>query len=373
MSQNGGKNNQIKAAFRVLLLSNNKDESECLDEIQSLLLNRDPPTTLSIRETPVKAVRKIRRAEDEYVYDIGMANTNKPWYFGNDILVHNSSYFSAWPIIKDSVEQGEMEWNRDLAISLYDSIADKVNDSFALFAEKAFHCPQSRGTVLKCGREIVASKGLYITKKRYAVLYYDKDGKRADSETSPGKIKAMGLDLKRSDTPKVIQKFLYELLHDVLTGAQREHVVEKVLEFKKEFKSQDPWLKGSPKRVNNMTSYGAKAADESYKGMIPGHVRGSLNWNVLRSMNNDNRTAKIVDGMKVIVCKLRPNPMGWTSIAYPTDEQHLPVWFKELPFDSDLMESTVVDQKVNNLLGVLDWEIGDATDLSTTFQSLFEF
>lgn len=373
MLQNGGTNERLRAAFRSLLLSDANNEAECLAEIQSLLLSKDPPTKISLKESPVKSVKKVRRAEDEYVYDIGMANESKPWYFGNNILIHNSSYFSAWPAIRASVEAGEIEWNRDTAIQLYDGIAERVNESFAGFAEQAFRCPQSRGNVLKCGREIVASKGLYITKKRYAVLYYDKDGKRYDSETSPGKIKAMGLDLKRSDTPKQIQKFLMGLLHDVLTGSERDDIVSQVLEFKKEFKSQDPWMKGSPKRVNNMTSYGAKAKDDNYKGMIPGHVRGSLNWNTLRSMNSDNYTAKIVDGMKVIVCKLRPNPMGWTSIAYPTDEQHLPQWFKELPFDSDLMESTVVDQKVNNLLGVLDWGIMEATDISNTFQSLFEF
>lgn len=316
--------------------------------------------------------RSIARHMNAYVNE---CITGSYDHVGTSIIYSDtdSSYFSAWPAVKESVERGELEWDRDVAIQLYDSIADKVNASFAGFAEQAFHCPQARGKVLKCGREIVASRGLYITKKRYAVLYYDKDGKRCDSETSPGKIKAMGLDLKRSDTPKQIQKFLYELLHDVLTGSEKAHVIEKVLEFKKQFKSQEPWMKGSPKRVNNMTSYGVKAADETYTGMIPGHVRGSLNWNTLRKMHNDNYVARIVDGMKVIVCKLKPNPMGWTAIAYPTDEQHLPEWFKELPFDTELMETNVIDKKVDNLLGVLDWGINDATDLSSTFGALFEF
>jgi hypothetical protein len=38
-----------------------------------------------------------------------------------------------------------------------------------------------------------------------------------------------------------------------------------------------------------------------------------------------------------------------TSVAYPTDELRLPEWFKELPFDDDLMESTLVTEKVENL------------------------
>ena len=83
--------------------------------------------------------------------------------------------------------------------------------------QDAFHCPKSRGEVIKAGREIVASKGLFITKKRYAVLYYDKEGKRSDVDGKPGKIKAMGLDLKRSDTPVFVQDFLSEILYMVLS------------------------------------------------------------------------------------------------------------------------------------------------------------
>jgi hypothetical protein len=80
-----------------------------------------------------------------------------------------------------------------------------------------------------------------------------------------------------------------------------------------------------------------------------------------------------VDGMKTIVCKLKSNALGWTSIGYPTDEMHLPQWFKELPFDDGEMEATVVDQKIENLLGVLGWNLPSETNTTNTFQSLFTF
>jgi hypothetical protein len=37
------------------------------------------------------------------------------------------------------------------------------------------------------------------------------------------------------------------------------------------------------------------------------------------------------------------------------------------------METTIVDQKVDNLLGVLDWDIRDNTETKTTFSQLFTF
>jgi hypothetical protein len=90
-------------------------------------------------------------------------------------------------------------------------------------------------------------------------------------------------------------------------------------------------------------------------------------------MNSDKYSMQIVDGMKTIVCKLKSNPLGWTSIGYPTDETNLPGWFKELPFDDSEMEATVVDQKLDNLLGVLGWDLAAATNTENTFQTLFEW
>jgi DNA polymerase elongation subunit (family B) len=315
--------------------------------------------------------RSIAKHMDAYVNE---CITGRYDHVGDAIIYGDtdSCYFTAYPVLKKEIDAGRMVWNKDTAIALYDSIADQVNISFPGFMEQAFHCPREMGGIIRGGREIVASTGLFITKKRYAVLFYDKDGKRYDVGGKPGKVKAMGLDLKRSDTPKVIQEFLSDILNDVLNGVTKEPIIEKIRDFKYKFKERPGWEKGSPKRVNNLTMYGNKEIKEG-KANMPGHVRAALNWNNLRRMNSDNYSMAVTDGMKVIVCKLRPNPLGWTSIAYPTDEQHLPKWFTELPFNDSEMEATVIDGKVDNLLGVLDWDLASATNTDNTFESLFEF
>lgn len=315
--------------------------------------------------------RAIAKHMDAYVNE---CVTGQYDHVGDAIIYGDtdSCYFSAWPAVRHEVEAGRMEWNKDICIQLYNSIADQVNISFPGFMEQAFHCPRDMGQVIRGGREIVASKALFITKKRYALQYYDKENRRYDVEGAAGKIKAMGLDLKRSDTPKVIQDFLSDILHAVLNGAERDEVIGKIMEFKLRFRECPAWEKGSPKRANNLTMYGKKEEREG-KANMPGHVRAALNWNSMRKINGDNYTMQIVDGMKVVVCKLKPNPLGWTSIAYPTDELHLPQWFRELPFDDDAMEATVIDGKLDNLLGVLDWDLGASTNTTNTFQSLFSF
>ena len=285
----------------------------------------------------------------------------------------DSCYFSAYPILKEQIANNEVEFNKDLAVALYDSVADQVNEGFPSFMERSFHVPRKL-SVIKGGRELVGDRSLFITKKRYAINIYDKEGKRLDKDGKQGKIKAMGLDLKRADTPKYVQDFLFEVLEMVLAGKTREDVIERIKQFKIELGKQDSWTKGSPKSVNNLTTYGdLEANSKTGKANMPGHVRAALNWNYLRRVNGDNYSMKMVDGMKVVVCKLKPNPLNFTSIAYPTDELRLPNWFIELPFDDSAMEKTLVDKKIDNLLGVLNWELEENTDTNSTFDDLFSF
>ncbi len=283
----------------------------------------------------------------------------------------DSCYFSAYRSLKKDIDSGAIPWTKETVVQLYDQIGQEVNNTFAGFMENTFHCPKSRGEVIKAGREIVGSKALFITKKRYAVLYYDKEGKRTDTDGKPGKIKAMGLDLKRSDTPEFIQNFLSDVLEKVLTGANEEQVLEHISKFRTEFKSRPGWEKGSPKRANNITDYEAKEKRQG-KANMPGHVRASINWNTLKRMYDDKYSMQIVDGMKVIVCKLKENPLGFTSVAYPTDELRLPKWFQELPFDHLEMEATIIDNKLENLIGVLNWDVR-STEQNNTFNNLFDF
>jgi DNA polymerase elongation subunit (family B) len=283
----------------------------------------------------------------------------------------DSVYFSAWPTLKADVDSGKIPWNTEKAITLYDQVSEAVDSTFANMMQEAFHCPKSRSDVIAAGREIVAESGLYITKKRYAALVVDNEGFRTDVDGKPGKVKAMGLDLRRSDTPVFMQEFLSELLLMVLTDKPQKEVLDRITEFRKEFSERPGWEKGSPKRANKVGHY-RRLEEKQGKANMPGHVRASINWNTLKRMNGDKYSEEVVDGMKVIVCKLKANPLGYTSVAYPTDQMRLPEWFKELPFDDAAMAETIIDNKLDNLIGVLNYPLED-TKQDTTFSSLFDF
>ncbi len=284
----------------------------------------------------------------------------------------DSVYFTAYPALKGEIESGKMQWDEDTCIALYNQVAEAVNESFPAYMMEAFHCQHDHGEIIKGGLELIASSGLFIKKKRYGLMIFDDEGTRRDVDGKPGKVKAMGMDLKRSDTPSIVQDFLMELLIDVLTDRTEKSIMDKVVEFKHKFRDMNSWEKGTPKRVNNLTRY-TKIYESGERKMIPGHVRAAIVWNKLRKFNSDNYSMEIVDGMKTIVCKLKDNPLGYKAVGYPIDENNLPDWFKDLPYDDALMMSTIVDKKVENLLGVLNWDIKGQTNINSTFTSLFSF
>jgi DNA polymerase elongation subunit (family B) len=307
-------------------------------------------------------------------------------HYGDAIVYGDtdSTYFSAYPILKDEIKQGTVVWTKESVVELYNNLAKMVSATFPEFLLGLLNVPIKRSTgVIASSREVVAESGLYIVKKRYAVLMYEKDGIRLDVGNKPGKVKAMGLDLKRADTPKYVQEFLSEILMDTLTDKGETYVLDKVRKFKEKFEDMKPWQQGTPRAVNRLTHYKEVLEDAALKKLkgvksgnlhVPGHVTASLAWNRLKEINMDQHAMRIVDGQKIVVCKLKDTVDNRiTSIAYPVDENHLPEWFTSLPFDSAGMEEGIVDKKVENLVGCLKWDLTKTQKQHAHLTTLFDF
>lgn len=307
-------------------------------------------------------------------------------HYGKSIVYGDtdSCYFSAYPILRDEIDRGEIVWTKESIVDLYNDLAKAVSNTFPEFLLSRMNVPIKRSQgVIASSRETVSESGLWIVKKRYACLMYDKDGIRLDVGGKPGKVKAMGLDLKRADTPKFVQQFLSEILLDTLCDKGENAVIEKIRLFKEKFEEMKPWQQGTPRAVNKLSHYRDKLEDAGFKKLkgievgnlhVPGHVTASLAWNRLKEIHQDQHAMRIIDGQKVIICKLKQTTENkLTSIAYPVDEVHLPEWFLSLPFDSEDMMSGIVDKKVENLVGVLNWDLSRTNKEHAHLETLFDF
>jgi DNA polymerase elongation subunit (family B) len=266
----------------------------------------------------------------------------------------DSVYFSVAHYYKENDIPFEM--SKDEVVELYQMIGDTVGASFPEFMDETFNTGIEKGKIVGADLEMVGSRGLFLKKKRYAILKYWEDGFRLDVDGKPGKIKAMGLEIKRSDTPKYIQNFLEETLVALLVGETEEELRTRVRTFKKQFKDKPSIEKGSPKTVKNYTNK-EKEYQDTGKCKV-GHVLAAIQWNKLRDLNDDKSVPEATDGTKVIVCDLKPNPLGIKKIGYPIDcVDYLPEWYLELPFDDDAMELAVLTKKLGNIFGILDMDI----------------
>ncbi|ASV44194.1 DNA polymerase [Salicola phage SCTP-2] len=320
--------------------------------------------------------------DNEYVYDVGMKNAEHNWFFGNNILLKNtdSSYFSMYEAFMNSNDEEKIKYaralenDRDLSIELYDNISENTNKTFPEFMNQRFNTGINNGSIIKAGRENISSYSLFIKKKRYAMNLFDKDGIRQDTNGKSGKLKIMGIEIKRSDTPKIIQNVLEKALNMLLDGEDESKVLNYLIEFKKDLLEKQPWLIGKPSGANAVDYYtqihNEIKAGVRGKTMIPNAIAGAIAWNELLDFFEEDHMEKIKNGSKVIVCPLKINDYGYDKIAYPTDQIHFPEWFKELPFDIEAMAETIFYKKVNNIFGVLDWDMG-ILKASSKFHEIF--
>lgn len=320
----------------------------------------------------IRSVECIGSFDDEYVYDIGI-NDENPYFFGNSVLLHNSCYFTVSPV-KEELEKNGFILNKESFVELSDNIAETVNGTFAQYLKDDFNVPMENGKIIKCAREICATSGLWLKKKRYACLYYDKDGLRVDTDGKDGKVKIMGIETQRSDTPKWVQEKLKKMIEIVLVTKDDKLVLDYIKKTRREFGELPPWEKGTPRRVNNLAHF-KKAYDnngilDGKKIMIPNHVKAALNYNVLRDLMNDKDSLAVTNSQKIIVCSLKKNSYKMDHIAIPIDQLRIPQWFKDLPFDDiDMVEKTI-DKKVGNIVGVLGWDL-DKTKESEMMEETF--
>ena len=264
----------------------------------------------------------------------------------------------------------DFDYSKENIIKFADEVGKQVNDSFPQYMIDKFHCTPEGAEREGAAREVVASKALICGKKRYAMMVYDKDGYRQDINGKPGKAKVMGIQVARSDVHKSVKDLLKKMLNSVLTDGSKDKLIELMKEFgENDWGNLDPWEKGTPRTCNKLDYY-TKEYNKTGKCSV-GQVMASINWNRMLDMMGDKKSPKILDGNKVVVCKLNEkNPFGMKSIAYPNDITKLPKWFKQLQFAEQEMGDSAIDQTIETVFGVLGWDLSLKNCMNESNESL---
>lgn len=266
-----------------------------------------------------------------------------------------NSYSSSSPVIiygdTDSCYFKTLATNEHEAVEIADAVVDGLNETFTPFMQNAFLTTTGFDGFIAANREIVASRGLFQAKKKYVVKIVDLEGKKVN------KLKTMGSEIKKADTPKVIQSFLKSVVDMILNGhsyddlatyvnSQRVHILKKLNVFSL----------GVAKQVNNLDKYmaeyrspGTFKTANGKKLTIPGHARASCNYNAFIA-EHDPGLKRIHAGDKVFIFYLRPNQYNFKALAFPAEMSKFPDWFSEyFRVDIKTTESKMFDSKLGGI------------------------
>lgn len=241
----------------------------------------------------------------------------------------------------------------DDVIELSDTIADQVNDTFPDFVTRAFNCPASRKHTVTTGREVVFDKALFLSKKRYIMHVVNDEGKTVD------KLKIMGVEIKKSDTPPIVIEFLTELVDMILNGDEYEHVMKQISKMKTRFFEADYMQIARPIGCKQLKKYSdSYDMDGSMKG-FPYQVKAAMHYNLLKTQVD----REIKAGDRVLFCYVKH--IDTTGICIPDDLNVVPDFVKDIPIDYEKQWATV-KKKLTNYLSSLRWDtktkLSDARD-----------
>lgn len=213
---------------------------------------------------------------------------------------------------------------------------------------------------IKFKREIIADRGIWIAKKRYAVNVYNSEG----VTYNPAKLKVMGMEIVRSSTPAPVRQALKEAVAITLTKDETT-LRNFVAELEARWYDLGPEDIAFPRGINGLKDY----SDSStiYKKATPMHVKGALIFNhLIKTKELSKQYQFIQEGDKVKYLYLRePNPLGSHVITFSGDlpkELHLHSYV-----DYDKMFEKSFLEPLTSLLSCIGWQVREQASLEGLF------
>jgi len=213
---------------------------------------------------------------------------------------------------------------------------------------------------IKFKREIIADRGIWIAKKRYAVNVYNSEGVAYD----PPKLKVLGMEIVRSSTPAPVRKALKEAVSIALTKDEMT-LRQFVADLEAKWHSLDPEDIAFPRGVNGIKEY--TDPNSIFRKGTPIHVRGALIYNhLVTSKGLEKKYQLIQEGDKIKFLYLRePNPLGTHVITFAGE---VPPEFKIRDYiDYDKMFEKSFLEPLNSLLSCIGWQVKETASLEGLF------
>lgn len=239
-------------------------------------------------------------------------NLNKICSTKNHLYSFYSDTDACYITLEPLVEKFFKDTPKEKLVKILDKVCDEKIESFLQKAsDQIADYTNAFDNRISFKREVIADRGIWVAKKRYALNVYNNEG----VQYAEPKLKVMGLEIVRSSTPEPVRDALRGAVKIILTQTE-EQLQEYVRNFENEYKKLAPEAISFPRSVNGLDKYSDRAS--IYKHGTPMHVRGALLYNYHLVTNKlDKKYEKIKEGDKIKFLYLKePNIIGENCIAF---------------------------------------------------------
>ena len=298
-------------------------------------------------------IRDTAKALDNYMNKVcGTEDETYSFYSDTD---------SCYVTCKNMVENFFPDKGTEKTVELLDKIGtDKIEPAIDQAMSKLANYTNAFENKIFFKREVIADKGIFVAKKRYALNVLDDEGLRLIKP----KLKVMGLEIVRSSTPAPIRESLREAVRLILTSTQEE--LHSFIENTKEgFHNMTAEDIAFPRGCNNMAKYHSQS--DIYTKGTPIHVRGGLLYNYyVGKLDLNLKYEQIQEGDKIKFLYLKePNPLKENTVAFVTK---LPKEFGLQKYiDYDLVFQKAFLDPLDNILKPIGW----TTEPQASLEDLF--
>jgi DNA polymerase elongation subunit (family B) len=298
-------------------------------------------------------IRTVGRALDEYLNKVcGTKDVVYSFYSDTD-----SCYITLDPLVKKYyADKSNEEIVAILDRICEEKIAPAINRACGNLADYTQAFEQK--IVFK--REAIATRGIWVAKKRYALNVFNNEG----VQYAEPKLKVMGLEIVRSSTPEVIRQTLKDAVK-VAISKDEAALQDFIKEAKTQYVKLPPEAIAFPRGVNNLAKY--TSSTDIYSKGTPMHVRGALLFNhYVKQRGLTDRYQQIQEGEKIRFLYLRePNPIKENCIGFVGNfpqELQLTSYV-----DYDTMWEKSFIEPLNGIIEGLGWNTSPQASLADLF------
>jgi len=267
----------------------------------------------------------------------------------------DSVFVSCLPLVKNrfpDIDTNDVPLMTKKIYEIATEVQNYVNGFYNVFAKKIFNTDKHR---LEIKQEMIARTGFWVKKKRYALWVI------ADNGVPMDELKVIGLDVVRSSFPKSFQKFMKEVLVDILKSKDKNDIDENVLKFKRLLNDVLFAEVAKNSSIKDIKKYQDPVADAvlgTFAKGTPSHVKAAINYNKLLTLFKcPPKYAPIKNGDKVKVAYLKNNKYGLEELAFrgDSDPKEIIQFVKE-HFDAHALFNSELDGKLRAFYDALKWE-----------------